>query len=104
VALDARHGGGGPIEVEQEDLDDVVDGPGGDLIDVARGQMRLWTLVDLAASVVVARGRRGELAVRADVQNLLGSRFAYTVGNPFEGTRFGHPRLFRVGLQWQWPD
>lgn len=104
VALDARHGGGGPIEVEDDDLADVVAGPAGDLIDVARGRMRPWTLLDMAASVEMARGRRGALALRADVQNVLGSRFAYTVGNPFEGTRFGHSRLFRVGIEWRWPD
>ncbi len=65
--------------------------------------MRPWTLIDLAASVDLERGRAGQLALRADVQNVVGSRFAYTVGNPFEGTRFGHPRLFRIGLQWEWP-
>lgn len=103
IAVDARHGGGGPIEVDDDDLADVVAGPGGDLIDVARGRMRPWTLVDMAAFLEMARGRRGALALRADVQNVLGSRFAYTVGNPFEGTRFGHPRLFRVGVAWRWP-
>jgi hypothetical protein len=66
--------------------------------------MKPWTLVDLAASADVARGRRGQFVLRVDVQNVLGSRFAYTVGNPFEGTRFGHPRLVRVGLQWRWPQ
>lgn len=104
LAVEARHGGGGPLEVDQDDLDDVIAGPGGDLVDVARGRMRPWTLVDSAASVTFARGRRGQLALRADVQNLVGSRFAYTVGNPFEGTRFGHPRLVRIGLQWRWPE
>jgi hypothetical protein len=57
--------------------------------------------VNLGASMDLLRGRRGRLALRADVHNLLGRRFAYTVGNPFEGTRFGHPRLVRVGLRWQ---
>lgn len=104
LAVDARHGGGGPLEVDDEDVDEVVEGPGGDLIDVPRGRMRPWTLVDLAASADVLRGRRGRLALRADVQNVLGSRFAYTVGNPFEGTRFGYSRLVRIGLQWAWPD
>lgn len=101
LALDARHGGGGPLEVEDDDLDEVLAGPGGDLIDGPRRRMRPWTVIDLGASMDLLRGRRGRLALRADVHNLLGTRFAYTVGNPFEGTRFGHPRLVRVGLRWQ---
>ena len=104
VSVEARHGGGGPLEVEEDDIDEVVAGPGGDLIDVEHGRMKPWTLVDLAASADLARGRGGQLALRVDVQNALGSRFAYTVGNPFEGTRFGHPRLVRLGLQWRWPE
>jgi hypothetical protein len=103
LALDARHGGGGPLEIEEDDLDEVLEGPGGDLIDAGRQRMRPWTVVDLGASVDVLRGRRGRLSLRADLHNLLGTRFAYTVGSPFEGTRFGHPRLARVGLRWRSP-
>lgn len=103
VALDARHGGGGPLEVDDDDLSEVVSGPGGDLVDAARGRMRPWTLVDVGTSVELLRGRRGRLSLRADVHNAIGSRFAYTVGNPFEGTRFGHPRMVRVGVRWQSP-
>jgi len=50
----------------------------------------------------VWRGSLGRWSLRADVQNALGTRFAYTVGNPFEGTRFGHPRMLRVGVEWRW--
>ena len=101
LAFDARHGGGGPLEVEDDDLDEVLAGPGGDLIDGPRQRMRPWTVIDVGASIDLLRARRGRLALRADIHNLLGTRFAYTVGNPFEGTRFGHPRLLRVGLRWQ---
>jgi hypothetical protein len=103
VALDARHGGGGPLEVDDDDLDEIVNGPGGDLVDAARGRMRPWTLVDVGTSIELLRGRRGRLSLRADLQNAIGTRFAYTVGNPFEGTRFGHPRMVRVGVRWQSP-
>ena len=102
LALDVRHGGGGPLEVEDDDIDDVVSGPGGDLIDAGRGRMKPWTVVDAAASMDVWRGSLGRWSLRADVQNALGTRFAYTVGNPFEGTRFGHPRMLRVGVEWRW--
>ncbi len=101
MALDVRHGGGGPLEGEEDDLEDVLEGPGGDLIDAAAGRMKPWTTVDVAAWVDVWSGRRGLLTLRADVQNVLGSRFAYTVGNPFEGTKFGPPRMLRVGLEWR---
>ena len=103
LALDVRHGGGGPLEIEDNDLDDVLSGPGGDLIDADAGRMKPWTVVDIAASADVWRGRRGQLTLRADVQNLLGTRFAYTVGNPFEGTRFGHSRMLRIGAEWRSP-
>ena len=103
LALDLRHGGGGPLEIEDDDLDEVLAGPGGDFIDADAGRMEPWTVVDIAASLDVWRGRRGQLTLRADVQNLAGARFAYTVGNPFEGTRFGHSRLLRIGAEWRSP-
>ncbi len=101
LALDLRHGGGGPLEIEDDDMEDVLAGPGGDLIDAEAGRMKPWTVVDLAASFDMLSGRRGQMTLRADIQNVLGTRFAYTVGNPFEGTRFGHSRLVRVGLEWR---
>lgn len=104
LALDLRHGGGGPLEVEDEDLEEVVAGPGGDLIDVERERMRPWTVLDFAASLDLWSGARGQVSLRADVPNVLGNRFAYTVGNPFEGTRFGHPRMLRIGLEWRSAD
>ena len=67
----------------------MLAGPGGDPIDADTGRMKPWTIVDIAASPRCVAGQAWTTDACADVQNLAGARFAYTVGNPFEGTRFG---------------
>jgi hypothetical protein len=56
----------------------------------------LFALFLIAPCGVRAQIQIGTVTVgaRLDVQNITGRRFVYNFGNPFSGTRFGHPRLW----------
>lgn len=97
VSAATRYQSGVPLEIEDEALDRVRTMAGAELVDFARRRVRAWTVVDAAASVPVRVGAWRPV-VRVDAQNLLGRRFVFNFGSPFEGTHFGYPRRWRVSL------
>jgi len=102
AALTARYESGTPVELdddEPDDVDEIRERPGSDRVDLQRGRVKPRFVVDLAVSQRVAQGTRAGLTVRASVLNLTNDAYALNFGNPFSGTHFGAPRTFRVDLQ-----
>jgi hypothetical protein len=49
---------------------------------------------DLSIGADLFRDERVTVSAQFDIQNIADKAFAYNFGNPFEGTHFGHPRLW----------
>lgn len=97
----ARYASGTPLEVgelDDDDLEELLERPGSDLIDVDRGRVKPRLVVDVNASLRIARTRRADLTVTASVLNAFNRRYAFNFGNPFSGTHFGAPRQARADL------
>jgi outer membrane receptor for ferrienterochelin and colicin len=99
MSFGGRYESGTPLEVEEDDLDELAQRPGSDLVDFERGRVRARQVFDLLSGTRLFRTGRGEFSVRVAVLNLTGERFAYNFGNPFSGTHFGPGRTFQFGLQ-----
>ena len=99
ASVGGRHESGVPLEVEAERLAELRNAPGADLVNFERGRIKPWTIFDFAAGADLLRKEKISLKLRFEMQNFTNQRFAYNFGSPFEGTHFGHPRLFSVGLK-----
>jgi hypothetical protein len=99
VALTGRYESGTPLDVEDDELDELREGPGAELVDFERGRVRRRGVFDLSVLQRVMRTGRVDLHVRFAPLNLAGERWAYNFGNPFSGTHFGPGRTFQVGLR-----
>ena len=99
ASFGGRYESGVPLEVEEDDLEDLRELPGADLVNFERRRIRPWTVFDFAVGVDLLRKERVSLKLKFEMQNFTNNRFAYNFGSPFEGTHFGHPRLFGGGLK-----
>ncbi len=99
AALTARYESGTPVELDDDELDDLDERPGGDRVDVERGRVTPRFVVDAAVSQRLLRGTRSDFTVRVSALNLFDDAYALNFGNPFSGTHFGAPRTFRIDLQ-----
>lgn len=98
ASLSARYASGTPLEVEDDELDDLVERPGGELVDIARGRVRARTVVDLGVSYQMRPERPVRATLRLSVLNVTNRAYALNFGNPFSGTHFGAPRALRAEL------
>lgn len=98
-SLTMRYESGTPLEVDEDDLEELAERPGAEMIDVARGRVKPRTIVDAMAAWRLAAGRRAELSLRVSLLNLTGARWAYNFGNPFSGTHFGPGRTLQAGIR-----
>ena len=98
-----RHESGTPLEVEEDELDEVVERRGADLVDFDRMRVKPRTLLDVAAGRRFFSDRAVTFDLQLDVRNLTGAEFAYNFSNPFSGTHFGHPRLVSVRVKLTFP-
>jgi outer membrane receptor protein involved in Fe transport len=99
AAMTGRYESGTPLEVDDDDLDELLERPGAELIDIARGRVRPRTILDVMAAKRVVATRRADLTLRLSVLNATGARWAYNFGNPFSGTHFGPGRTFQVSAR-----
>ena len=99
MSVTGRHESGTPLEVEEDELDELGDRPGAELVDFERGRVKPRTLLDAAASVRLLRRGAADISLRAAVLNLTGRRFAWNFGNPFSGTHFGPGRTVQIALR-----
>jgi outer membrane receptor protein involved in Fe transport len=103
ASFHGRHESGTPLEVEEDELDEVVERRGAELVDFDRMRVKPRTLLDASAGMRFFSDRRVALDLQLDVRNLTGAEFAYNFSNPFSGTHFGHPRLFSVRVKLTFP-
>jgi len=99
VSLTGRYESGTPLEVDDDELDELLERPGNELVDFDRGRVKPRRMLDVLAGTRLLRRGEHELSLRAAVLNITGARFAYNFGNPFSGTHFGPGRTLQVGLQ-----
>jgi hypothetical protein len=99
LAFTGRHESGAPIEVEEDDLEELKSASGAKLVDFERGRVKPRTVLNFSAGVDLFRKDRVTFSAQLDVLNLTGKLFAYNFGNPFEGTHFGYGRRWGGGLK-----
>jgi hypothetical protein len=94
----ARYQTGTPLGVDDDDLDELAEGPGSAVVDVLSGRVRPRLVVDFYATWSVHRGPRTAVSLTAWTSNLTNDTYAFNYGNPFSGTHFGAPRRAGVAL------
>jgi len=99
ASLAAQYGSGTPLDVEEDERADLMERPGAEFADFARGRVRPRTVFDVTLSQTLHRGRRAETSVRVGVLNLTNRAYALNFGNSFSGTHFGAPRTMRAELR-----
>jgi hypothetical protein len=99
LALTGRYESGTPLEVEGDELAELRERPGAELVDFARGRVRSRQVFDLSALHRLLRNRRVDLSLRLAALNITGERWAYNFGNPFSGTHFGPGRTLQAGAR-----
>lgn len=83
ATLFGRYESGTPLEVEEEQLEELRSRPGAELVDFERGGVRPWAVFDPALGWDVLREERVSVSAELEVQNVTGRRFVYNFGNPF---------------------
>jgi hypothetical protein len=99
VSFTGRYESGTPLEVDEDELDELTERPGAELVDFDRGRVKPRLILDVAVIQEVLNGRRVDLNLRFAALNLSGERWAYNFGNPFSGTHFGPGRTIQIGLR-----
>jgi hypothetical protein len=99
ASFGGRYESGTPLEVDEDEIDELRDRPGAELVNFETGRVRPRLLFDVMAGTRLFRNGGNEFNVRAALLNLTGEAFAYNFGNPFSGTHFGPGRTFQVGVQ-----
>lgn len=99
ASLMGRHESGVPLEVDEDEIDELRERPGSDLVNFERARVRPWTVIDVAGGFELFREQRVTLQTQFALENIANRRFVYNFGNPFSGTHFGHPRLFSARIK-----
>ncbi len=99
ASFSGRHESGIPLEVDEEDLEELRSERGAELVDFERQRVKPWTVFDLSIGADLLREERVTMSLQFDIQNIADKQFAYNFGNPFEGTHFGHPRLWSARIK-----
>lgn len=99
LSVSGRYRTGTPLEVSEEELVELAERPGADLVDFARGRVKAYALFDVRAGRRLVRRQRLELSAQAAVLNVAGARYAFNFGNPFSGTHFGARRSVRMDVR-----
>ena len=98
ISLTARYETGTPVPVE-DDLDELLEQPGADMVDFESGRVKPRTVVSLLARLPLFRTALAAGSVGVQVLNLFDARYAFNFGNPFSGTHFGAPRTVAATLR-----
>jgi outer membrane receptor for ferrienterochelin and colicin len=94
-----RYESGTPIQRGDEDLDELRERPGSELVDFEAGRVKSRAIASILAEAAVWKRQRQSATVRVTVSNLFDQRYAYNFGNPFSGTHFGAPRTASLSLR-----
>ena len=99
VSATIRYESGTPLEVSEEDEDELRERPGAEMVDFDRGRVAPRTIASIQAEVPIWKRGRRSASIRASALNLFDDRYAYNFGNPFSGTHFGAPRTLSVSAR-----
>ena len=99
ASFGGRYESGTPLEVDEDDLDELMERPGSELVNFETGRVLPRQLFDVMAGTRLFRSGAHEFTLRGSILNITGERFAYNFGNPFSGTHFGAGRTFQIGIQ-----
>jgi hypothetical protein len=101
LAATVRYESGSPIETEDDEVAELRERPGAELVDFDAGRVKPRTIVSIQAAWPLFK--RGDRAIdaQASLFNLFDHRYAYNFGNPFSGTHFGAPRTMSIGLRFR---
>jgi hypothetical protein len=98
VSLTARYETGTPVPIEDE-LDEFLQQPGADRVDIAAGRVKSRTVVSALATLPVFSAASKTATLGVQVLNVFNANYAYNFGNPFSGTHFGAPRTVAVNVR-----
>jgi hypothetical protein len=99
LSFTGRHESGVPLEVEDDELEELRSAPGAELVNFDRGRVKPRTIFNFSAGVNLFRKERVVCSAQIDILNIADKFFAYNFGNPFEGTHFGYGRRWSGGLR-----
>jgi len=99
LSVTGQYASGTPLEVDDDDLDEIDDRPGAALVDFERGRVKPRTVFDVMAGQRLYRGPRVDLSARLSILNLAGHAYAFNFGNPFSGTHFGAGRTILASVR-----
>lgn len=99
ASLTGRYESGTPLEVDLEELDELADRPGAELVDFERERVKPRQVYDLAVTKRLLHTTRADIAAGLSILNVTAARWAYNFGNPFSGTHFGPGRTAQVRLR-----
>ena len=99
LSFTIRHETGTPIELDEDEEDELRDRPGADRVDFDRGRVAARTVASVQAEIPIWRHGRRSALLRAAALNLFDARYAYNFGNPFSGTHFGAPRTLSLAVR-----
>jgi hypothetical protein len=99
-----RYQSGTPLNADPEDLTRLQALPGAYLVDFGRQRLKPWIVSDATASFELIERTSMNARLRADVENIFNRAYAFDFGDPFEGTHFGTPRVWKVGVELRFKD
>lgn len=99
ISLTGRFDSGLPFEFEEEEIEELMERPGADLVDFERRRVKPRTILNLSTGIDLFRKERVGLSWQFDIQNLTNKRFLYNFESVFGGTHFGPPRLWSGRLK-----
>jgi outer membrane receptor for ferrienterochelin and colicin len=99
VSATFRYESGTPIQQSDDDLDELGERPGAEMVDFDAGRVKGRAIASILADAVVWKRGRQSATVRGTVMNIFDRRYAYNFGNPFSGTHFGAPRTASLSLR-----
>jgi outer membrane receptor protein involved in Fe transport len=94
-----RYESGTPLEIDDEDIDELRERPGAAYVDFDRGRVKPRQVFDVSLVQRVFRSEPVDLNLRVGMMNITGKRWAYNFGNPFSGTHFGPGRTVQIGIR-----
>jgi outer membrane receptor for ferrienterochelin and colicin len=102
LTTSVRYESGTPVELgdlDDDDLDDLLERPGVERVDLDRGRVKPRLVVDLGATARLRQTEHADVSLKVTALNVFDRAYAFNFGNPFSGTHFGAPRQVRVDLQ-----
>ena len=99
LSFAGRYETGTPLERGDDELDELMERPGAEMVDFDRGRVEPRTVISMTGEIPLWRSQSRSLRLRGSLLNLFDDDYAYNFGNPFSGTHFGAPRTFAVSLR-----